>query len=113
MIGSMRTRGAVAVVAVVLVAGCGGGGDGDGDEIDYYESMREVAAFSDSSDAELDEMADNACDLVAQAVDAGESNEDAVDRVFQAGLDSGLNQADALVVAVTIVGANCPIDISE
>lgn len=115
MIGAMRMREVVAVVAVVLVAGCGGGGDGGGggDEIDYYESMREIAAFSNSSDAELDDLADSVCELVDQITAAGGTNEDAADAIFQTGLDSGFSEADALVVALTVVGANCPIDIRE
>lgn len=98
-----------AVACVVLLGACGAGED----EFDYHGKMRGIETFADTSDAELDSIAEHACALVATSVDAGETNERALDRVFWAMQESGLSDVDALFAAVTIVGANCPIDISE
>nr|WP_297429776.1 hypothetical protein [uncultured Actinotalea sp.] len=108
----MKRRGAVLLSVSVVVAAnaCGGG---SGDEIDYYGEMRKIDGFQASSDAELDELAANICDLVEQSLAAGETGAQAADRVFAAAVDSGMSQADALIASTVVVGANCPLDISE
>lgn len=105
---NVRLAAAVCLVGAAL-AGCSGGEP----ESDYYDEMREIEGFEDSSDASLDELADSACELIESAVEAGETNEQAVDRVFDAALELGLTDADALTATISIVGNNCPIDISE
>jgi len=115
-----RPATSLAAVAVALaVTACSGGEDEPAEVVttasveDYYATMREIPDFAAATDAELDGMAVNACDVVSTAVDAGQSAEDAVDAVFRAFVDTGLQEPAALSAAVSLVGANCPVDLSE
>jgi len=107
--GGMK-RTAAACAGLLLIAGCGQAKEAP----DYYEQMRDVPGLESSTDADLDELADMVCNFVDVVIEGGGTNEEALDAVYQSLLkDTGLSEADALLVSVSTIGMNCPIDISQ
>lgn len=111
------------VTAAALVAGCAGeaepadaADDGVGEAITvehYYATMRDLPGFGDLTDGQLDELARDICELIDDAVAIGDSNMEAVDRIYSVFVESGTSEPDALIATASLVGANCPLDISQ
>lgn len=111
-------RGFAAAAVVLAVTGCAAGEDGQADNgqmtaDDYYQTMRDLPGFEDFTDAELDDIADRTCELVDTAVEMGESNDEAVERVYQTFIEAGYSEPDALSGSIALIGYNCPIDITQ
>lgn len=106
-------RWAAVIVAALLVAGCSAQPDESIDLESLHDTLTGIPDLAGLTAAEADEFAESACRLVAAAIEAGSTNEQAVDRVFATLVDAGMSGPDALLATVASVGYGCPLDITE
>lgn len=108
---TLRTITTALVVAAALAA-CSSGEDEFGVQ-DYYDTLREIEGWEDVPTSDLDKIAVQSCDLIDNAVANGLTNMEAADLVFQAFINVGVSEPEALMASTALVSVHCPIDITK